>query len=140
MRLTTKEAKALGLHMEPPRKAPERPRKSRETKTGPSPSDALFLAACEAHGLPVPIPEYPFAKEIGREWRFDWLFGGLYALEIEGGAWTNGRHVTGKGFLNDMEKYNEAQIMGFLVLRCTPDMVESGEVFDLLKRAMKSGE
>jgi hypothetical protein len=38
--------------------------------------------------------------------------------------------------LRDMEKYNLMTLMGIRLLRCTPSDVESGAVFELLKRAM----
>jgi hypothetical protein len=60
----------------------------------------------------------------------------MVALEVEGGIWTGGRHTRGSGFMKDMEKYNEATLLGWRVLRCTPRQVKSGEVFELLKRAM----
>jgi hypothetical protein len=95
-----------------------------------------------AHGLPMPIAEYPFAKEQGRKWRFDFAWpdlpppAGPLALECEGGVWSKGRHTRGKGFLNDMAKYNHAVLAGWRLLRCTPADVENGAVFELLKRAM----
>lgn len=101
-----------------------------------------FPAICVQAGLPKPMPEHVFAPP--RKWRFDWLFtkdkdrgeSDCFALEIEGGIWTKGRHTRGKGFLGDMEKYNEAAVMGIFVLRCTPQEFESGKVLTLLKRAM----
>jgi len=51
----------------------------------------------------------------------------MLAAEIEGGAWTQGRHTRGKGFIADMEKYNCAVLMGWHILRFTPTQVESGE-------------
>ncbi len=58
------------------------------------------------------------------------------ALEVEGGAFTNGRHVRGTGFLRDMEKYREAAILGYVVIRCTPQEIEDGSAFALVKRAL----
>ena len=44
-----------------------------------------------------------------RKWRFDAAFPSeKVAVEIEGGVWKYGRHNRASGFLNDMEKYNEA--------------------------------
>ncbi len=94
---------------------------------------ALFLSLCRAHGLPEPTAELQFAPP--RRWRLDWSWGTV-ALEIEGGAWTRGRHVRGKGYLADMEKYNAAAIMGIKVLRCTPQDVDSGKAFELVKAAL----
>lgn len=56
-----------------------------------------------------------------RKWRFDYaIVSKKIAIEVEGGAFTNGRHTRGKGFINDMEKYNEATATGWAVLRFTP--------------------
>jgi hypothetical protein len=91
----------------------------------------LFKAA----GLPEPVPEYRFCE--GRRWRFDYAFPEhKIALEIEGGVWVRGRHTRGKGFLGDMEKYNRAVILGWKLLRCTPEMVKSGEALRLVQEAL----
>jgi hypothetical protein len=57
-------------------------------------------------------------------------------MEVEGGAYSGHGHRSVGKFLRDMEKYNEAVIAGWRVLRCTPQDIESGAVFVLLKRAM----
>ena len=60
--------------------------------------------------------EYRFAPP--RRWRFDFaLTDYKIAIELEGGAFTGGRHTRGKGYANDCEKYNTAQVMGWIVLR-----------------------
>lgn len=59
-----------------------------------------------------------------RRWRFDFAHTGLkIAVEIEGAVWVHGRHTRGKGFLGDMEKYNQAQILGWKVLRYEPRQI-----------------
>jgi hypothetical protein len=79
----------------------------------------VLRAFFESHGLPAPVAEYRFAPP--RKWRFDWAWPALaVALEVEGGIWTRGRHVSPKGFLADMEKYNAATRAGWAVLRVTP--------------------
>lgn len=100
---------------------------------------SIFQALCKAHGLPEPVAEYVFHPK--RKWRFDWAWpmgsiGGV-ALEIDGGVWTKGRHTRGAGFLKDIEKINQAVILGWRVLRCTPADVKSGKVFETLKQAME---
>lgn len=53
-----------------------------------------------------------------RKFRFD--YGNLklkIAVEIEGGIWTEGGHTRGKGYIKDMQKYNLAQLRGWIVLR-----------------------
>jgi len=72
----------------------------------------------------VLIPEYRFHKK--RLWRFDYAFiQEKIAIEIEGGAYTNGRHTRGSGFIKDMEKYNAANVLGWNVLRYTPQQFET---------------
>lgn len=85
--------------------------------------------------LPLAVPEHRFAPP--RRWKFDWAWPReRIALEIEGGAWTRGRHTRGKGFLGDMEKYNRAAIMGWIVVRATPDDVTLGRAAVLVRDVM----
>lgn len=66
--------------------------------------------------------EYRFHPK--RRWRFDYAIPEhKIAIEVEGGVWTNGRHTRGKGYINDMEKYNEAVIGGWRLIRVTPDQL-----------------
>jgi len=97
---------------------------------------SLFLAACKAQGLPEPVPEWKFHPH--RNWRFDWAIPcRKVALEIEGGVFMKeGGHRGMSRFLRDMEKYNEAALLGWVVIRVTTDQVKSGEVFALIRRAL----
>lgn len=93
----------------------------------------LFAAA----GLPEPVPEYRFAPP--RRWRADFAWPAYQvALEVEGGVWTGGRHVRGSGFIKDLEKYNRLAAMGFLLVRCTPKMLASGEAFSAVEDALRA--
>lgn len=83
-----------------------------------------FPALCRSHGLPQPIPEVRFHPD--RLWRFDWLFPGKIAVEIQGGVWSRGKHGRGEGIVKDYEKMNAAQTMGFIVLQFTVSQIESG--------------
>lgn len=72
-----------------------------------------------------------------RKWRFDYAVPSLrIALEVEGGVWTGGRHTSASGYLRDMEKYNEAALNGWVVLRCTPKTLWS-DGLRLLAEAVK---
>lgn len=72
-----------------------------------------------------------------RMWRFDFAWPELLvAVEVEGGAWSEGRHVRGDGFERDCAKYNEAAIQGWLVIRVTTDQVERGEAIGWIQRAI----
>jgi hypothetical protein len=98
--------------------------------------DKLFDAACKAHGLPVPVHEFEFHPT--RKWRFDFLFDGWLAVELQGGLFTEGRHTQGAALLKEYEKLNAAQIMGYTMLLVTPEQVDSGEAFTIIKRALEA--
>lgn len=69
-----------------------------------------------------------------RRWRFDYaipLF--KIAIEVEGGVWTRGRHIQPSGFLKDMEKYNNASMLGWRILRVTPTELLSKSTIDMIK-------
>lgn len=62
--------------------------------------------------------EYRFHPE--RKWRFDFALPELkLAVEYEGIQSEKSRHTTLKGYTGDSEKYNEAQRLGWIVLRYT---------------------
>lgn len=85
--------------------------------------------------IPEAVAEYRFAPP--RRWKFDFCWmDGRVALEIEGGVWNYGRHNRAAGFIKDMEKYSEAAILGWCVIRCTPDQVEDGTAAILVQRAL----
>jgi len=79
------------------------------------------------------IPEYKFCTN--RRWRFDLAEPTTkIAIEIEGGIWVGGRHVSGKGFKNDLEKYNKAAELGWAVLRYTPEQImKNTSVYEQIK-------
>jgi len=91
-----------------------------------------FVAFVEASRLPKPVTEHRFHP--GRRWRFDYAWEhALVALEVEGGAWTKGRHTRGQGFIDDMEKYNQAVLLGWRVVRFTPDQIAAGACLPVLR-------
>ena len=68
------------------------------------------------------VEEYRFHPS--RRWRFDFAHPGLLlAIEVDGSVWVAGRHTRGAGFIKDCEKINEAQMMGWKVLRYTPQQM-----------------
>jgi len=83
--------------------------------------DQALLLILDA-GLPKPKQEYRFHPK--RRWRFDLAWPEQkVAVEIEGGGWVRGRHHRPAGYRQDCEKYNAAVLMGWRVLRYTPDML-----------------
>jgi very-short-patch-repair endonuclease len=64
------------------------------------------------------IREHQFHPD--RKWRFDWVFPKLMtAVEYEGLMSEKSRHTTIEGYTGDVEKYNQAQQLGWKVLRYT---------------------
>ena len=84
-----------------------------------------------AYEVPPYVKEHRFNPP--RLWRFDYAWPDLrLAVEIEGGVWVSGRHVDPKGFLADLEKYNTATLMGWMVLRVDSGMVDNGKAIQIL--------
>lgn len=84
-----------------------------------------FISFAHERNLPDPVREFKFHPE--RDWRFDFAWPPLkISVEMEGGIWSRGRHVRGKGYENDCEKYNEAILLGWLILRFTSRMLRDG--------------
>ena len=105
-----------------PHSRPLKPQKRAKTR----------LLGSQGHsGLAIYFPNLPFQAEYRfhptRKWRFDLCLPScMVAVEQEGAVWTGGRHTRGSGYLKDMEKYNEAAILGWFVLRFTPEQIRNG--------------
>ncbi len=77
-------------------------------------SDALTILKIEHR------TEYKFLHD--RRFRFDLAIPKHHiAIEFEGGIYSNGRHVRGKGYAKDCKKYNLATMHGWKLLRYTTD-------------------
>lgn len=107
----------------------------------------LFASQSRMNRLPEFTREHPFAKNVGRNWRFDFCWNlapGTYglkrpirlAVEIEGIVmrrveigekleWImGGRHATIAGFKEDCIKYSTAALLGWTVLRFEQSQVK----------------
>lgn len=88
-----------------------------------------ILAICdELNRNRIPyITEFQFNPD--RKWRFDvyvtnekevdYFYPHKIGIEFNGGQWSNGRHVRGMGYANDLDKINAAQCGGYKVLQFT---------------------
>lgn len=106
-----------------------------KTKKITPPATDVFTQICAKEMGVECVKEYRFYKS--RQWRFDYALP-LYkiALEVEGGVWTQGRHVRPVGFLGDMNKYNTATLLGWRVFRTTPSKLLSQDTLTLIKNAI----
>lgn len=88
-------------------------------------------------GLPAPQTEYRFHPT--RRWRFDFAWpDAALALEVDGGVFLagGGRHTRGAGYRADCEKFAEAAIANWRVIRCLPDQVTDGTAVQWVTRAL----
>jgi len=92
-------------------------------KKPPSQLEQDAYWAILAANLPEPKRQFYFTNE--RRWRFDFAWPELkIAFECEGGTWSSGGHVRGPIFEDNCAKYNHAQVLGWIVIRATTDMVK----------------
>ena len=101
-------------------------------------SEAQRYMAIQITGarLPAPVLEFRFNPE--RRYRADFAWPSyMLILEIEGGTWIKGRHVTGTGFQEDIYKYNSMVLLGYRVLRATTQDVNSGIALQTLEAALR---
>lgn len=83
----------------------------------------------------MPVTEFRFHPL--RRWRADFAWPDeKVLLEVEGGIWMRGRHTRGAGWQKDADKYNEASIMGYTLLRVTPVQLNTQSTIDLVRRAL----
>ncbi len=105
----------------------------------PSPLEDLLCLQLVGLGLPEPVREYRFCLE--RRYRADFAWPEHRLLvEVEGGVYIRGRHVTPSGYEGDVEKYNLAQELGWRVLRFTGHMVRDGSAVLTIERVLRDKE
>ena len=110
-------------------------KKTAGTKNISDTSSDMFTALCLSElGINV-VKEYRFHPK--RKWRFDYAIPQYrVAIEVEGGVFSQGRHVRPQGFLGDIEKYNTATLMGWKLLRTIPDALLSSKTLEMIKCAI----
>lgn len=109
--------------------------------------DIVFRALLATHGIQEPTTEHRFHAV--RKWRFDYAWPRWkVALEVEGGIFGftdpktgqrryGGAHGSIAGIKRDIEKYNHAAAMGWLVIRCLPTTLCTGETIAYIKESLK---
>lgn len=82
-----------------------------------------FLAIWNAQNGGELAREYRFFP--GRKWRADFAhLASKTLIEIEGGIWSGGRHISPAGFVKDCDKYNAATLAGWKVIRLTNNHIK----------------
>ncbi len=96
------------------------------------------LELLERKGLPGGwLTEYKFHPI--RKWRFDFANELLkIAVEYQGGIFEFGGHQRVRGMRNDWAKFDEAQVLGWMVLLFGPDETRSGTAMNVIERAVLS--
>jgi len=93
-------------------------------------SKFLFLWRC----LDGPALEREYRFHSQRKWRADFAhLPSRTLIEIEGGAWVGGRHNRGSGFVKDAEKYLEATLTRWRVIRLIDRQIEADKITRLIE-------
>lgn len=104
-------------------------------KTKPPMTDA-FTMLCKAELNAECVKELRFCED--RRWRFDYALPDFkVALEVEGGIFVHGRHTRPEGFYRDMEKYNTAATLGWVVVRTIPAELYTQKTLNMLQELIK---
>ena len=109
-----------------------------------------FTAALKAHTGLIATKEYKFHET--RKWRFDYaILSHKVAIEVDGGRFKKrkyidprtgelittigGRHNSATGFENDIEKKNNAAILGWKIIVVFPETLFDLATFEMIVRA-----
>ncbi len=112
--------------------------KKKTQQRGPQmPKNDFFTTLCRSDLKVECIKEHRFHPI--RKWRFDYAIPEFkIAIEIDGGVWTQGRHTRPQGYLNDMEKFNAAAAMGWVVLKFTPDSQLTAATLNIIRETINN--
>jgi very-short-patch-repair endonuclease len=96
-----------------------------------------LVQQCRWAKLPATVTEHRFHPL--RQWKFDLAFvDAQLAVEVDGGGFVEGRHTRGRGLEKDAEKFAEAAILGWTVLRVTPRQVRHWQALGWIERWFSS--
>lgn len=99
----------------------------------PSSLEVRFASLLRENGLPPGEREYPLGQ-----WRLDFAWPvEKVAVEIDGGVYSGGSHVTGEGHDRDCAKANFALLNGWTLYRLTSTMLCKGGGFEAVLDALR---
>ena len=114
------------------------PRLRYRDKTPPSRLETKFALYWRSLGGPELEREFRFHPE--RKWRADFAhIESRTLIEIEGGIYIQGRHNRAAGFIADAEKYLEAFLAGWSVVRLTSAQISAPTVERLIAAIRERG-
>lgn len=100
--------------------------------------DAFCLLLRQHLGIEV-VAEHRFHPT--RLWRFDYAIPShRIAIEIDGGVWIEGRHNRPKGYIADLDKFNNAAALGWRVLKFTRQQQFTTKALRLIQASVNFGE
>jgi very-short-patch-repair endonuclease len=111
----------------------------RKTKRKPAPDlEGMLLGQIAERGLPAPVRQTNLPRKTARRaFKADFLWPEhRLILEVHGGVFTGGRHVTGAGFERDKVKANLAVLAGYRLLEVTGSHVRDGSAVSWLADAL----
>ena len=118
-----------------PREGMATKKKTASVRT-PSRLERKFFLLWRTLGGPPLESEFRFHPT--RKWRADFVhIGSRTLIELEGGVWVGGRHNRAAGFVADSEKYLEATLAGWRVVRLVDSqltMETVGRVVEFCRR------
>lgn len=102
------------------------------------PSQLEEMLAFQIKALELQNPQREYGFHDGRKWRADFAWPEIRLLvEVEGGEWQLGRHNRAMGYSADCEKYNQAALDGWTVLRFTGAMVRDGRAIRTVEQVVR---
>lgn len=115
--------------------------RARAPKKKTKASDSINFKALEQvfRGLKLatPVAEHRFHPT--RKWLFDYAWPEeKVALEVEGGIWRKGggAHSRPANIMRDIEKYNAATVLGWRVIRCTPQTLFNNLTIEMVRQLL----
>jgi very-short-patch-repair endonuclease len=106
------------------------------------PSELEQKLAFQIKAVKLPEPQREFRFCPWRRYRADFAWPAQKLLvECEGGVFSKGKgwHLSVGGYLDDLEKYNLAALLGYRVLRFTAAEIKKGTALNQIERALQGG-